>query len=67
VNLKIFDSQPSLLGHCLARGCDTDDRAVATDTRDPRFKSSHREKLSNNAYLCVLLRLDEKKRKHWIC
>ena len=38
------------------------DRAVASDSRGPRFESSHRPKLLLNVY-CQLYRKDENKEK----
>ena len=49
----------------MGSGCDSVGRAVASDTRDPRFESSHRQKFINIEHFvnCVLKRRKIKKKR----
>ena len=47
----------------LGSDCDAVGRAVASDTRDLRFESSHRQIIYNLLYYCQLYWKDENKKK----
>ena len=44
-------------------GCGSVDRAVASDTRGPRFESSHLQLLLNPYFLGIVIRKDKNKEK----
>ena len=47
----------------LGSGCGAVDRAVTSDTRGPRFESTHRQLLLNIYLLLTVCRKDENKEK----
>ena len=51
------------LGRGLGSGCCSVGRAVASDTRGPRFEFSHRQLLLNQYFLLTVCRKDENERK----
>ena len=57
------DSKPRLTFKCRGSGCGSVGRAVASDTRGPRFEYSHRQLLFNQYFLWTLCRKDENKEK----
>ena len=57
------DSKPRLTFKCRGSGCGSVGRAVASDTRGPRFEYSHQQLLFNQYFLWTLCRKDENKEK----
>ena len=58
----LLKQQPLSLYH-MGSGCGAVGRAVASDTRGPRFESSHRQLLLNIYLLLTVCRKDENKEK----